>query len=116
MRDAKRFEDRTGSSAPLASVQSGESIGNVLFGAKMREQGKVLENVADFAPLNRDVNSTFAVEQNLITDSDPSHIGAAQAGDAIEQRGLPCPRSAENNRNSRCEFACCVKDELPIHA
>ena len=47
----------------------------------MREQPRVLEDVADPPPMARHVDAAPGVEQRLAVEHDAAAIGAQQAGD-----------------------------------
>src|SRR6266446_8670075 len=56
-----------------------------------------MKHIAYWATLGRNIDSELAVEESALGDGDSTGVGPRQAGNAIEQRGLPCPRSAEQD-------------------
>ena len=46
---------------------------------------------------------TCGVEEIFVVPFDHTRIRAEQTGNAIEQRGLPCPGGAEEHREARSE-------------
>jgi len=65
------------------------------------KQGKILEDVADIAAGNRQVDAGDGVEEQARADADGTIVESSQPGDAVQQGGLPCPGWAEQNRESR---------------
>src|SRR5579864_6487259 len=112
MSDAKRFEDRITLVSPFALLYSREAVLDIFSHGEMRKKSKVLENVADLSMGDWEICLVRMVEESTVTDSDPPSVGSSQAGDAIEQRGLPRPAWAENDRDSRGNGESEVEDEI----
>jgi len=103
VRDAKRFENRSRSPLALLSRQPSQSVFDVLFGRHVREQGQILQDVADPSLFDRHLNAPFGVEENCAADGDPSNVRLGQAGDRIEQSSLPRPGRAEQDAEPRSQ-------------
>src|SRR5882672_9873242 len=65
----------------------------------MREERKVLDDVADPAFPCRDVALFFRVKE-IFADCNPSLIGTAEPGDAIEHSGFSGTRGSEEDGES----------------
>ena len=70
-----------------------QAVGDVAGDAEVREEGRVLEDHADAAPLGRDEGRRAG--QDPIADADLAGVGALQAGDAAQEGGLAAAARAE---------------------
>src|ERR1700690_182874 len=96
MGDAKRFEGGINFLPPFASC---EAVFDIFSYGQMWKKRQVLKNIAELSALGWGIR--VVVEEDSVADRDPARVGNRQARDAVEQRGLPCPGWAENNRDSR---------------
>src|SRR5205807_8027954 len=80
--------------------KAGRSVGNVAGDGEVRKQRELLEDIADIAFRYREMEARLGFEEYLRADLDGSGIGRGQAGDAVEQRGLPCSGGAEKDREA----------------
>ena len=64
----------------------------------MREEPRVLEDVADAAPVLRHEDAPLGVDQHASVDHDAPLVGTIEAADQVDQRGLAGARRAEQRR------------------
>src|SRR5579864_4086767 len=95
--DAEGVEDRGDAVLAILRFDAIETIENVGFDAKMREQRGVLKNVTDIAATHGQVDSSLGVEKNAPADANAARVGTDEAGDAVEQRGLARAGGAEQD-------------------
>ena len=77
--------------------QARPGIGHVMQHAQMREQGVILEHVADAPPPGRHTDALLAVIQDVPVHHDAPGIGPDQTGKAMQGQGLARTGSAEQN-------------------
>src|SRR5262249_59575196 len=70
--------------------------------AEMRKQPRLLEDIAEAAPLRRQVDAGRSVEQDPAIDGNTAAIGPVEAGDPVEDRGLAGARGAEQSEDAAC--------------
>ena len=94
--DAEGSEHFAGASLTLRGARGAKSVGDVFFGAEMREQRKILMNVADAALPGSDVLLFLRIVESFAANGDAAFVGRGESGDAIEQCGFARTRRAEN--------------------
>ena len=67
----------------------------VLPHVEMRKQPRILEHIADAAPVRRHVHALGGVVERLAVEGDDAAIGPQQSRDHVDQRGLAGAGSAE---------------------
>jgi hypothetical protein len=97
MHNAQGIENGKRTLLACRARQMCQSVGNVLLRVEMRKECEVLKNIANLTFGDGQVEAGLAFEENAIVDRDASLIGGCEAGDAVEQRRLPCPGRAKQN-------------------
>src|ERR1700730_16893042 len=90
---------QNGKRALLASRarQMCQPVGNVLLRVEMRKQCEILKNIANLTSGDGQVEASLSIEENTIAHRDAPCVRGCEAGDAVEQRRLPCPGGAKQN-------------------
>jgi len=88
-----------------------ESVADILFDRKMREQGQRLKDIGQFAALRWERESAGSVEETFFAQADFPRVGLLQAGDAIEQRGFSRAGRAEQDGEARRESCSDIEEE-----
>jgi hypothetical protein len=91
-----------------------QAEGNILFYGQMREQGVVLEQVADIAHLRRHVDRGGTVIQHATTHLDMARIRSQQPGDALQRDALARAGRPEHDGAVVLHLERNVERELPI--
>ena len=112
--DAKGVEDRGGAVLAILRVEAVEAIENVGFDAEMRKQRGVLKNVTDIAATHGQVDASLGVEEHAPADANAARVGADEAGDAVEQRGLARAGGAEQDGEAGRRGDFDIEQELTI--
>src|SRR5207253_2306658 len=96
----RSLQDAPASLCPLASSCVRKAVFDVLFDVEVGKERQVLEDIPN-APLRyRNVLPGAAIEQNTLTNYNPARFRRVQSCQAVQKRGLPCPRGAEQNRDA----------------
>src|SRR5262245_18785644 len=95
MRDAEQIEDliETDIAFTLGGEPSAEQ--QVLPHRKVGEEASLLEHVADAPAVFRNEDSLFGIDEHRVVEHDPAAVGAHDARDDIDQRGLARSGTAE---------------------
>jgi len=97
MCDLERFQNCLCARLLLALIEFREPVSDVAFRREMREQRKILEDVADSAIYDRDAEAVVGIEQDAIPNGNTARLRTAQSGYAIQQRGFACTRGSKND-------------------
>src|SRR5258708_7708411 len=97
MRNAQGLQNGKRTLLANRARQMCQPVGNVLLRVEMRKQCEVLKNIANPTFGDGQVEAGLSIEENAIVQRDASCIRGCEAGDAVEQRRLPCPGRAEQN-------------------
>ena len=77
-----------------------QTVFRIVFDREMRKERKILQDIADRAPVHGDVQLSLrvaVVKQHAITHSDAARIWCGEACNTVEQRGFSRARGAEEN-------------------
>ena len=83
--------------APPGAVTVGQAEGDVLGDAEMGEEGEVLRDHADAALFGRSPDS--GSDRCLAVDLDQTPVGALEAGEDAQRRGLAAAAGTEQRQN-----------------
>jgi hypothetical protein len=97
MRNAQGIQKGERTLLASRARQMCQPVGNVLLRVEVRKQCEVLKNIANLTFGDGQVKAGLSIEENAIVHRDASSIRGCEAGDAVEQRRLPCPGRAEQN-------------------
>ncbi len=100
MGDTEGFEDGIALSLAFGSAYTGKAVLDVSSYREMWKECEILKNIAHPSALNREVRVVCTVEKDSVAAADFSGVGGGQAGNAVEQCGLPCPGGAEDYGDS----------------
>jgi hypothetical protein len=120
MRNAQGIQNGKRTLLASRARQMCQSVGHVLLRVEMGEECEVLKNIASLAFGDRQVEGGLSIEENAIVHRDASRIRGCEAGDAVEQRGLPCPGRTKQNTETGLggkidlerEFVLCGQEPL----
>ena len=76
------------------------AVAQVAAHRQVREQPRVLEDVADTALLGRDIDAARGIEQHGVIDADHAAVRAQQARDHLQGRRLAATGAAEQCRDA----------------
>src|SRR5262245_5767688 len=95
MRDAEQIEDliETDIAFTLGGEPSAEQ--QILTHREVGEEASLLEHVADAPAVFRNEDSSLGIDQHSAVEHDPAAVGAHDARDDIDQRGLARSGAAE---------------------
>ncbi len=82
-------------------VQLGETVLDIVLDRQVGKQSQVLKHIAHSAELRRKVDSKRAVEEDFSLRLRFGLHPVGQTSNAIEQRGLACPRGTKQDSDSR---------------
>ena len=85
--------ERVGDARAAVRGAPRQAVGDVAGDAHVREEGRVLEDHADAAPLGRDEGRRAG--EDPVVDADLAGVGALQAGDAAQEGGLAAAARTE---------------------
>jgi hypothetical protein len=88
-----------------------ETVADILFDRKMREERQGLKNVGEFAVLRRERERAGRVKVKFFAEADFAGIGFLEAGDAIEQGGFSGAGWAEQDSEAQREGLLDVEHE-----
>jgi len=97
MRNAQGIQNGKRTLLASRGRQMCQPVGNVLLRVEMGKECEVLKNIANLTFGDGQVEAGLTIEENAIVHSDASSIRGCEAGDAVEQRRLPCPGRAKQN-------------------
>jgi len=89
------LEHRGGAFAPFLPRQVAQHQFEVFADGHGGEERVLLEEVADFPLLRRQVDPLFGIEQHAAVEDDPPGVGRFDPGDAFERHALAASGSAE---------------------
>jgi hypothetical protein len=108
--DAEQARDLVEMAAAAAGSEAA-AIEQVLPHRQMREQAVLLEDIADAAAMHGYEDMARGVHQGGVVDDDAPVLGAHQAGNDIDERGLAGAGAAEQRRQARAGLEAGVERE-----
>src|SRR5690606_29653615 len=98
--DAEQIHDPVEPGIPLARRREPAAVEQVLPYREMGKQPAFLEDVADAAPVRREIDPGLGIEQDTVVYGNPAAVGAQQAGDHIDETALTRAGAAEQHGDS----------------
>ena len=102
--DAQQFHHRVQSERRLLAALRVAAVQQVAAHVAVREQSRVLEHIADAAPVRGHVDAGGGIEQHPAIDGDAPGHRSQQPGDGIEHRGLARARRPGQGQHPRAGF------------
>ena len=98
--DAERLEHLAAARLSLRRAQRAQTVSDVLLGGQVRKERQILMYVPDAPFPGGDVPLLLRVVKVFAANRNAPVVRIGQPGNAIEQRGFPRARSAEENRET----------------
>src|SRR5947208_2511807 len=114
MRNPKCLQNCLCGLRSICRRQMQEPVPYILGDIHVREQRQTLQDVADVALRDREIDSLRTIKQHATRYRDASGVGSRKACDAIQQRCLAGSGSAKKNRKSRLHFRLEVEYEFAL--
>ena len=96
--DAEEIDDRVERDRPVPRRRALPAVPEVVPHAQVREEARVLEDVADAPALHRHVDPARRIVEHVAVRHDPTFVGPEQAGDRGDDRGLAGAGAPEERR------------------
>src|SRR5947209_4354386 len=116
MVDAERSQHLANAQIAFGIRDASQTVSKVLLNRHVGEQRQRLEDISDAAFGYGKVDSLLRVEEIPLPDRDAPRLWLCQPGNAVQERGLPCSRGAEENREPRRDFERDIKRETQLCA
>ncbi len=98
--DPEQVENFAAAHLPLRAAQRAETVRDILLGGKVGEKSEILMDVTNAAFPGGYVLLLLRVVKVFAAYRDAAFVRIGQSGNGIEQRGFPCARCAEENRET----------------
>ena len=101
LKDSKQMQDFSAARLALRFAKSLQAVLHVLRNRHVRKQRQRLQQISNGATVGRKVQPAGRTEQHALADGDPTRSRVLQSGNAVENRRLPSPGRAKQNREAR---------------